>query len=249
MSIERARKEIELLRARCMKQLGEQADTYDVYMQNLALDQAMEAYQAVETVLESQGHSGFSYGYVTRIVKNLIDGNILTPIEEYDEYSDILDIHIEGETSYQNKRLPSFFKHVKDDGSVYYVDVERVVCTDPDHSSSWSNGFIRSLVDEMYPISLPYMPPTRPYVVVVDDYLIYDDPKKSEFDTMWVRGITEPDGKIVPVDRIFTCPYDSDTWKEISAEEFREAYENHRNTYSSDVEGEISNDSKDNGES
>lgn len=160
------------------------------------------AYKAFLSLCDD-GHSGMSIGFTKNILNRLIDGKVLTPIEDTpDIWNDVTYKEI-GYTQYQCKRLSSLFKDVYTDGTVKYKDVRRCVCVDRDNPDklSWYNGFINRLIDNMYPISLPYYPPSKPFVVYCSDGL--SDPKNGDFDTIGVWYVDTPDGTRNVIERFF----------------------------------------------
>lgn len=219
MFLEHAKSEIEIWRKR-LEDRYESED--DKVVQEMAFHDVLDICEAISKVIDGQGHSGMSYHYVMNIVKDLIDMNILTPIMEDDEYNEVY-TDKDGVTGYQSRRLSAFFKNVDKDGKVTYHDNDRVICHASDSSAGFTNKFLTNMIDEMYPITLPYMRPRRPYVMVVDDYLLYSDPKHADFDTFYIRSIKEPTGKVVPVNKIFT--FSDDGPVEITEEEFNRQYE------------------------
>ena len=96
----------------------------------------------------------------------------------------------------------SLFKYVYPDGSVEYHDNDRVICyvvSSPD--VSYSNGLIRKIIDEMFPITMPYWPKGDPYKVYVEEFLT--DPKNGDYDTMGVLYLRTPDGEKIDISRYF----------------------------------------------
>ena len=75
-----------------------------------------------------------------------------------------------------------------------------VIGIDIDNDSTWSNSFIRDMVDEMYPITMPYSG-GDPYKVYIQDCLY--DPKNGDYDTRAILHIKTPNNKIIHVNRYF----------------------------------------------
>ena len=161
------------------------------------------ALRAFERLMED-GHSGMSINITKHILNRLIDGLPLTPIEDTDDiWSDIIDIAgTHGEVAnYQCKRMSSLFKYVYADGSVKYHDNYRITCVNADNSSdTYYSGFIANIIDDMYPITMPYMP-DGVYRVRVGEFLY--DPSNGDFDTIHILGVTKPDGTYEAIDRYF----------------------------------------------
>ena len=116
------------------------------------------AYKAFLSLLEDE-HSGFSIGKTRNILNRLIDGKPLLPIEDTSDIwgNEILvnrdDVQYR---LYQCKRMSSLFKHVYPDGTVKYSDINRYYCIDMDDGATYTNGLVNNLLDEMFPITMPY---------------------------------------------------------------------------------------------
>ena len=133
----------------------------------------MSALKAYKSLLEDE-HSGFSFAMTRNILKRLMHNLPLTPITEADfdgvdntiSYSDE-ELRRDGLKSHkQCPRMSSLFQIVKMDGTVEYNDVERTVAIEnEDDSSCCSCSVASNLVDEMFPITLPYWPSVNKYIV------------------------------------------------------------------------------------
>lgn len=66
---------------------------------------------------------------------------------------------------------------------------------------AYHNGYIRQIYDEMYPITMPYMPNDKPDVIVCDELLT--DRKNGDFDTIAILYIKRSNGEKVEVNRYF----------------------------------------------
>lgn len=178
----------------------------------------MSALKAFKSLLED-GHSGCSVQFAKQILCRLIDGKPLTPIEDdEDNWINRGDRDSNsGYVCYQNKRMSSLFKYVYDDGAIKYSDVDRVVLIEPD-GSGWHNGLASRIVDEMFPISMPYSPADKAYEVHVEDCLF--DANNGDYDTRCFKYMIKPDGTKVDIERYFAeknCEF-----VEISREEYEE---------------------------
>lgn len=151
------------------------------------------------------GHSGFSIGLTKAILNRLINNKPLLPIEDTNEvWSDISDMSgLKGEEcNYQCKRMSSLFKYVYADGTVKYRDVDRyhgvnINCPDAPYHS----GLINTVMDELYPITMPYMPADRAYKVYTEEFLV--DPKNGDFDTVGILYVITPSLERVEINRYF----------------------------------------------
>ena len=175
------------------------------------------ALKAFESLCED-GHSGYSIGITKYILNRLIEGKPLTPIEDTpDVWVERISVSDDCSASYQCKRMSALFKDVYDDGTVAYKDVDRVICFNIDNQDlTYHNGFVSSIINAMYPITMPYMP-GEPFYVACEDFLT--DPKNGDFDTMGVLYFTHGDHK-QDISRFFKETETS--WSEITKEEYLE---------------------------
>ena len=141
------------------------------------------ALKAFNCLMEDE-HSGMSIGFTKAFLNRLIDGKPLTSIEDTDDIWKFCWEH-DGVKTYQCERMFSLFKDVYPDGSVEYSDNNRVIwyeVSSPD--VSYSSGFVRKIIDEMFPITMPYWPKDNPYEVYVEEFLrmgiIYKKRRKSK---------------------------------------------------------------------
>ena len=183
-------------------------------------DSALKAFES----LLGDGHSGMSISFTKNILNRLIDEKPLTPIEDTEDMWNYIHDKEDGGKCYQCKRMSSLFKYVAKDGSVSYSDVDRYYCTNEENPHvSWHNGFVAKIYDEMYPLTLPYMPNSRPDVIVCDELLT--DRKNGDYDTIAILYIRRENGEKVEVNRYFK---ENDvSFTEISLEEYEERQKLH----------------------
>lgn len=162
-------------------------------------ESALKAYKS----LCEDGHSGFSIGVTKNILVRLIEHKPLTPIEDTDDiWNYVFDRECTGAKVYQCKRMSSLFKEVLPDGTVTYNDTNSaymVTVGNPD--VSWSNGLVRKIVNEKFPITMPYFPPMKAIRVVCEEFLT--DRKNGDYDTIGILYAVTPDGEKVDVNRFF----------------------------------------------
>lgn len=132
-------------------------------------------------------------------------------------------------TAYQCKRMHSLFKHVYTDGTVKYNDIDRYICVNKDRprSSGWCNGFINRLLDEKYPITMPYCPPTKPFVVYCTKGL--SDPKNGNFDTIGIWYVDKPNGERDVIERFFKDDENGSSYIEIDRQEYEKRMKKDKN--------------------
>lgn len=121
-----------------------------------------------------------------------------------DVWVDISDMSgLKGEyRNYQCKRMSSLFKYVYADGTIKYRDVDRyhgVNINNPD--APYHSRLIDTVMDELYPITMPYMPADRAFKVYTEVFLV--DPKNGDFDTVGIIMTVTPDFDRVEINRYF----------------------------------------------
>lgn len=176
-------------------------------------ESALKAYKS----LMEDGHSGMSICFTQNILNSLIDGRNLTPIEDAPDVWNEIEDSTEY-IKYQCKRNSALFKYEYKDGHVEYKDVDRVRCFDKHTGISYSMGLVSNIVNEMFPISMPYHPSSNPFKVCCEDFLT--DEKNGDFDTVGILYVIKPDGERVEINRYFKdAPFN---FEEIDKEEYNE---------------------------
>lgn len=157
------------------------------------------ALKAFNSLLEDE-HSGFSIAVTKHILNRLIEGKPLTSIEDTEDvWNDVSD---RGEkVIYQCSRMSSLFKYVYEDGKIIYRDINRVICFDVnDPDIAYSNGTINKVIDEMFPITLPYYP--IGHIKVYCEEFLTDD-RNGDFDTLGILYGIKPTGERFDINRYF----------------------------------------------
>lgn len=121
----------------------------------------------------------------------------------------------------------SLFKDVYEDGEVKYSDTDRVSCINIDNPNvEWHMGLVTRIVNEMFPITMPYMPENQPFKVYCKELLT--DRKNGDFDSVAIYYVIKPDGERVDIDRYFKEGSENEEpWTEISKGEWFEREELH----------------------
>lgn len=160
------------------------------------------ALKAFRSLLEDE-HSGYSIGVTKNILVRLIEGKPLTPIEDTpDVWSGINWTGKNGEKVYQCSRMHSLFKTVHRDGTVTYRDADRVRCTYTANSNVFYTSLqARNLIDEMFPITMPYWPRGKGYTLYGENFLL--DSANGDFDTTGYFYAIDPDGQRIEINRYF----------------------------------------------
>lgn len=179
---------------------------------------ALKAYQS----LMEDGHTGFSIGLTKDILIRLMEDKPLTPIEDTDDvWDDISNISVRAhdiKAVYQCNRMGSLFKNVYVDGTVKYSDSNSVYCVDINNPNcTYRSGLVQRIVDEMFPITMPYFP-GEAYAIFREDFLT--DRNNGDFDTVGIFYAVKPDGEKVEINRFFK--ESKEGFIEIDADEYDE---------------------------
>lgn len=216
-----AKREVEIA---CKQERGDRSeDEFDYGC--ACYESALKAFES----LLGDGHSSMSIGYTKHILNRLIDGKPLTPIEDTPEmWNDCCRYRFSAEDflhyeeryyTQQCKRMSSLFKDVYDDGTIKYYDIDRFVCTCKDEPGiTWHSCLIDEILNEKFPITMPYMPADRPFMVYCSEGLT--DPKNGDFDTVAIWYVKMPNGDRTEINRFFK--EGEDDWIEIDKEEYNE---------------------------
>jgi hypothetical protein len=216
-----AEKEVELALKRETAAIENDPEETDEDMKEMGKQYAGGCYasalKAYKSLMEDK-HSGYSFGVTRGILKRLLDGYPLTPIEDVPESWNLIH-ETDDVATYQCKRCHSLFKDVdKKTGEATFSDVERVVCTNS-AGTCWTNGFVSRKISEMYPIEMPYWPTGR-YYVSAFDFAVSGIP--GEFDTMEIKSVKCPDGKVEVLNWYFKEV--DEQFTSIDADEYNQRY-------------------------
>ena len=184
-------------------------------------ESALKAYLS----LMEDDHSVMSFGLTKNILIRLLEGKPLTPIDDIpSNWENVTGIDKKGDVTYQCKRMPSLFKTVKLGGAISYSDTNRYYCYESKSPSfTYSGGGASYVLDEFFPIKMPYYPPVGYYKIETNEYLT--DRKNGDFDTKEYVSITDPDGNKHGVNRYFAST--DNGWAEIDFDEFNKRVEMH----------------------
>lgn len=204
-----AKKEVELVKIIEAKDLKEGEFDYG----GACYDSALKAFRS----LTEDGHSGMSIKITKQILNRLIDGSPLTPIEDREDIWNEITRNKENERIvYQCSRMSSLFKYVYENGKVEYSDIDRFYCFDiikPD--MRYSSGLVKNIIDEMFPITMPYSPANERIKVCCEDFLVSKD--NGDFDTVGILYLIDYSGKKIQINRFFKV---DNEWVEISDVEY-----------------------------
>ena len=168
----------------------------------------------------NDGHSGMSISITKNILMKLIDGIALTPIEDTPDVWGEPD-RWDGKTTYQCKRMSSLFKEVYDDGRVVYTDVQRYYGVSIDNPEyTYRGGGLCKILDEMFPITMPYSPKSKSYKIYTEDFLT--DKSKGDYDTVGYLYMITPEGERIELNKFYHEFNRHEEMKEITKEEYEE---------------------------
>lgn len=187
-------------------------------------DYSGECYKSALKAFKSlcdDGHSGYSFSITSRILKRMLDGLPLKKIQEFDftenEFSWTDD---DGEKYIMCDKMPSLWKIVHSDGKITYSEHERAIGVNIDNGDVFTSKITTDIVDELYPITMPYNPDGSKYKVYVKDFLVY--PENGDFDTQVILYVETPKGDKVYINKFF---HEKDhKMVEISKEEYDKLY-------------------------
>ena len=180
---------------------------------------ALKAYKS----LCDDEHSGFSFGLTKNILIRLMNGLPLTPIKDTEDVwnTSVIDKH-EDHTTYQCKRMSSLFKAVYKDGVVEYSDIDRAYCIDINTGDTYS-GWVCNIIDEMFPITMPYYPKVDKYKVYTEEFIaegyVGD---QTDYNTRAVLYCVTPEGEKVEINKFYADTEESFKMKEITKEEYEQ---------------------------
>ena len=165
---------------------------------------ALKAYKS----LAEDGHSGMSFSFTRDILERLMRHEPLTPITDDDFkggnylYPDEQLASMGLKSEIQCPRMSSLFRKETIDGEVTYNDLDRAYCIDIEKPSDTFSSSASNIVDELFPIKMPYLPERGKYKVYVQTFLT--DKKNGDFDTRGVLYLITPDGKRIDINRFYT---------------------------------------------
>ena len=166
---------------------------------------ALKAYKS----LAEDGHSGMSFSFTKDILERLMRHEPLTPITDDDfkggnciySAEDLKEMGLKSEI--QCPRMSNLFRKETVDGKVTYCDVNRAYSINVETpSDTFSCGRETNIVDEMFPIKMPYLPEKEEYKVYVQTFLT--DKKNGDFDTQGILYLITPEGKRIDINRYYT---------------------------------------------
>lgn len=165
------------------------------------------ALKAYKSLLEDE-HSGMSFSFTRNILDRLMRGEPLTPIIDDDfkdghiiyDTDDLASMRLKSEI--QCPRMSSLFRKETIDGKVTYHDLDRAYCIDIEKPSETFSCSATDIVDELFPIKMPYLPKREKYKVYVQTFIT--NKKNGDLDTRGIIYLITPDGKRIDINRYYT---------------------------------------------
>ena len=210
--LEWAKKEVELAKEHERKISKEFEESYGEALFDYGgacYDSALKAFKS----LTEDNHSGMSIKITKQILNRLIDGSPLTPIEDREDiWNEVTRNKKDNIIIYQCSRMSSLFKYVYENSKVTYSDGDRSYCfdiTNPD--IRYSFGLVTNIINEMFPITMPYSPANERIKVCCEHFLY--SPDGGDFDSVGILYVDDPDNKRINVTRYFK--EEDNKWVEI----------------------------------
>lgn len=158
---------------------------------------ALKAYKS----LMEDGHSGFSFSMTRNILKKLLDNIPLSPITDKDFFIEKRE-SLESSESLKKRgfkshiqcpRRSGLFREEDLEGNIKYKDIERYYCIDAERPSNTFSSSTANFIDELYPITMPYIPSSERFKVYVREWLI--DKACDGFNVVEVIGYRDQQGQ------------------------------------------------------
>ena len=165
------------------------------------------ALKAYKSLCEDE-HSGFSFGLTKNILIRLMEGLPLTPITD-DDFTNVKPEIWESpeylkehglKSNLQCPRMSSLFREETLDGKITYTDVNRTIMYNA--TGCWHSGIASRLVDEMFPITMPYYPSKEKYKVYGETFDMEDGVDKSA-NLVKIYYIITPNNERIEVNKEF----------------------------------------------
>lgn len=174
---------------------------------NNAYKNALQAYcNTIEIFQKDPNYFYLSIG----VLQELLFGECLTPIEDNDEDWILvrgIDGKKENKLIYKSKRKKGLEKHVtcydsENNITTTYFDFQRAICFDVNTEASYTGGIGFKVLNEMFPITMPYEPDTNKIIIYTENFKYYND-SNGDADTFGVLYFKMPNGELKKVYRFF----------------------------------------------
>ena len=172
---------------------------------------ALKAYKS----LCEDDHSGASFNITKNILIRLMNDLPLKPITDDDflgvkpDWDDSKYLEKNGLKSHlQCPRMFSLSRKETLDGEITYSDVDRVVFHDANGDGWWHNGYATEIVDELFPITMPYYPKVEKYKVYGETFYMVDGEDKTAenvgtYNRVKIYYVITPDKERIEINKEF----------------------------------------------
>lgn len=144
-------------------------------------------------VFSKKGHSIVEKTILQNRINRLLDHKPLTAITEENA-----DWAKQENNTFQSRKYPTLFKIVHNDGTITYRDVDRTTCYD---GKTYWEGSDCKIIDEMFPITLPYYPPNQKFKLRCEEFL-YDE-KEGDYDTKGYLYVITPSDEVATINKYY----------------------------------------------
>lgn len=165
-----------------------------------------------------------SMNVVNMFLKQLMNFQPLTPIEDNPEDWELDRTEEDGTTISHHKRLPTLTECVRADQKRILSDSGRYYCFDILNSDQgpYSGGLPGRVLDDIAPIGFPYLPVGKA-CLFTKNFRVFDEPdlddKVAGWDTVGIIRVKMADGTIHEVNKFFKLSLDG-IWQEIPEVEY-----------------------------
>lgn len=171
-----------------------------------SFDYKCNCYQSALKVYKSllgDNCNEYTFNITKNILKKLLDNIPLMPITDKDFFDD--DKELEPADSIRKRgfksarqcsRRSSLFRDEYLDGTVKYYDIERTYVVDAEHPNNTFKSIVcldNNFIDELYPITMPYIPSPTPFKVYVKYWST--DMKHGDYDIDMIIGYEDQKGQ------------------------------------------------------
>ena len=162
------------------------------------------AFKAYKSIMEDE-HSGMSFAFTRNILIRLLNQLPITPIKDTpDVWSECTWEDVDGSKHYQCLRMYGLFKKVDKDGNVTYSDNDRYSSCDIGTDDWYKGSGIGKLIDELYPIKMPYYPSVNKFKVYTDTFIAEGfEGDDTDYNTRAILYLITPDGEKVEINRYY----------------------------------------------
>lgn len=179
----------------------------------------LNAFSAAQSITKAaEVCPDITFEELRNVVIDLLFQKPLSPIEDVEEsWRPMYEVVTNNRKVYQCVRYPSLYKEMHlVTGEVRHMDSDRYICVDINNPNrTWTGGIGARILEEMCPITFPYMPDDMPIKVYMEEFAYHKSENIPEhwIDTMGITYFRMPDGKMIEVNRFFKAAYPRESSK------------------------------------